>query len=946
MRCKMNVIKLVRIVLVFFICILFSSSTFAQNKITGVEKTKVKLSFGNTSLTKSYRFVQLKNGSPGLLINNVKGNSLEKNDRAAITSSLNCGGGDIDELIADLSWPAPNLPLRKLARHEDGYSVKGDAMWGYLMENGSPGQSGRLAEDPWSKPDAPLLTVFLNEEGTMGFSIGMEQLLKQGAMWIPEHDIFVSIVDKNLKFKNYVKSLKGTRVLYQVEKSQDASLDEFKKKWPDFGNPLTWDKSWQTKYMGLTGHLTITAASAGSVYKFAVDRWGNVRPDFASPHKFRLDFLWPECDWKSQKIMNGLPVIITELGKNNQKATIEQFASPLINPSLVVRGYVPSVLFSKIKLSGKNQNYNFSISVNNELKNNQLKAIKIKNDWVVKDMGNGKVYLVLEGSNGLNVSIVEALNNAAGDQLTIKISSDQSNSELSEFVVKLPSPAVDSSALSILMNLKYNHEKDNIIRYWESWLAKGAQFKVPETEVNELFRANLWHSLILPRHTLDLDGKNHMDLPYANTAYGQRNADWPINQSVYVDYMIYGLRGYEKLAQDEYLAMFKSQQQPDGRISGFANWGVYSPGQLYAIAQNFLLSGNKENFEELLPKSLKTLDWCLQQISNANSQGNSNGLILAPLNDLTNAEREWAFTQAYYAGGLAVFAKALQLLQHPRATEVDKIAAKMKVDIEREFAASSVRSPLVQLEDQTWINYVPTDAMTPRRMMDQWYPTDVDCGPLHISRLKVFEPYSWLTTALLHDNEDNLFYKNLGAANEPVYVQQASVYLWRDQPKAVIRSFYSLMACGFSHNQLTSLEHRWAWGQYYGPPSTDGAWFDIYRRMLINELGDDTLMIGQAVPRKWLQSGKEINVSKAPTYFGEVSFNIMGINVKNEINADINLDIRKNPTQLLVRFRHPDNKPIKSVLVNGKSWTDFNIEKEYIRIPNPSNAKYIISARY
>ena len=58
------------------------------------------------------------------------------------------------------------------------------------------------------------------------------------------------------------------------------------------------------------------------------------------------------------------------------------------------------------------------------------------------------------------------------------------------------------------------------------------------------------------------------------------------------------------------------------------------------------------------------------------------------------------------------------------------------------------------------------------------------------------------------------------------------------------------MACAFSHEQLTSLEHRWAWGQYYGPPSTDGAWFELYRRMLINEFGSDTLMIGQALPRE------------------------------------------------------------------------------------------------
>ncbi|HRP56882.1 hypothetical protein, partial [Agriterribacter sp.] len=193
--------------------------------------------------------------------------------------------------------------------------------------------------------------------------------------------------------------------------------------------------------------------------------------------------------------------------------------------------------------------------------------------------------------------------------------------------------------------------------------------------------------------------------------------------------------------------------------------------------------------------------------------------------------------------------------------------------------------------------------------------------------------------------EDNLFFKNQGAANEPVYVQQATAYLLRDEPKAVIRAFYSLMACGFSHQQFTSLEHRWAWGQYYGPPSTDGAWFEIYRRMLINEWGNDTLMIGQAIPRDWLKHGKKIEVKDAPTYFGNISFTIDGVNAGNEIKAEIVTTDRNPPKQLLVRFRHPDGKRIRSVAVNGKRWKNFDVKKEYISIPAPSG-NYVISAKY
>src|SRR5690606_19646059 len=134
-----------------------------------------------------------------------------------------------------------------------------------------------------------------------------------GAMWLPEQDAFITLADKPVDFKKHIASLQGRRILDSVAEQPDASLATFHKLWPDFGNPLQWNASWQTRWMGTIGHLTVTAASHGSVYKFAVDRWGNIRPDFASPHKFRLDLQWPESAWKRQKIDNGLPVIITNL---------------------------------------------------------------------------------------------------------------------------------------------------------------------------------------------------------------------------------------------------------------------------------------------------------------------------------------------------------------------------------------------------------------------------------------------------------------------------------------------------------------------------------------------------------------------------------------------------------------------------------------------------------
>jgi hypothetical protein len=73
--------------------------------------------------------------------------------------------------------------------------------------------------------------------------------------------------------------------------------------------------------------------------------------------------------------------------------------------------------------------------------------------------------------------------------------------------------------------------------------------------------------------------------------------------------------------------------------------------------------------------------------------------------------------------------------------------------------------------------------------------------------------------------------------------------------------------------QLTDqgVEHRWGGGQYFDPPSTDGAWFDLYRQILIQEQEDETLLLLPATPWKWLEDGKRIEICRAPTYFGPLS---------------------------------------------------------------------------
>ena len=189
-----------------------------------------------------------------------------------------------------------------------------------------------------------------------------------------------------------------------------------------------------------------------------------------------------------------------------------------------------------------------------------------------------------------------------------------------EIVLKLPSPLVEAGDRATLAGLDYAAARTTTLRFWEDYVARGAQFRVPEKVVNDLFRANLWHALRLPRRHGGQQPGVRMDLPYSNFAYDQRGTPWPVNQSIYVDYMLYDLRGYHAISAEELAVIYRNNQEPNGHVGGFANWGVYTPSMMYAVAQHGLLSGDRASVDALLPATLKAGDWCLAEIARASSR--------------------------------------------------------------------------------------------------------------------------------------------------------------------------------------------------------------------------------------------------------------------------------------------------------------------------------------
>ncbi len=862
------------------------------------------------------------------------------------------GGGDVDGVCLILRFD--EVPV---TTPDDLNS-----MWRDLIALSDPDTARRLRLDAGYRRDPRKLTVALDREGTLGFSVTVDQLRRHGAFWAPSLGLYLTAGDPPMPLAEHRKrlaELEGRRILDQVAREPEADYAQYTARWEDMGSP-----AYEHPSQPEPGHI-IGLTWDSAIPKFGIDRGAGVWPDYGNPDRFGLMFdvgaigAGLKERWKGQRLADGLPVVTTEFEHDGIGYEIEQFAYPLAGPPPERRGDIGMVLLSRVRLVNlRPQARTVTLGMTHRREHDRaeewnLVASREGRSVLIEDERSHRVLLALQADAAEGAAVEIQGEQAPGDgksrpaaiaRVAVKLDLPASGSRTC--VVLLPSPVVGPDDRAKLLALDFDAARDATLRFWSDYVARGAQFEAPEKVVNDLFRASLWHALRLPRRHGGSEEGVAIDLPYSNFAYDQRGTPWPVNQAVYVDAMIYDLRGYHAIAAEELATIYRNNQGPDGRVGGYANWGVYTPSMMYATARNYLLSHDRAAFERLLPATLRAMDWCLAELRKAAEQpGPARGLVRLPLNDLTG-EGVWAFNQAYLFAGLDLLGRALDRYGHPRAGECRQAAAEFRKAVHRAFAGAAVRSPLVELRDGTFIPYVPCEALTPRRLFDQWYPTDVDTGAVHLLRLDALDPAGPLADSLLNDHEDNLYLHGWGMANEPVYNQQATAYLLRDDPKAVIRAFYSYMACAFSHSALEPVEHRWTWGQYFGPPSTDGAWFDLYRHMLARETDGNSLLLFQAVPRRWLDDGKRIVIQRAPTWFGPISATLESRAGSGELRADLRPAFVHNPAALRVRFRHPEGKPIDSVTVNGEPWPHFDRGKEWVEIPMPNQPRYTIVVRY
>ncbi|MGD0427242.1 MAG: hypothetical protein ABSC10_11025 [Candidatus Acidiferrales bacterium] len=160
--------------------------------------------------------------------------------------------------------------------------------------------------------------------------------------------------------------------------------------------------------------------------------------------------------------------------------------------------------------------------------------------------------------------------------------------------------------------------------------------------------------------------------------------------------------------------------------------------------------------------------------------------------------------------------------------------------------------------------------------------------------------------------------------------------------------YYAHMAHIYSPGTWTSVESSKIDGTLGGPYCTPAQVTipTLTKWMLVFEEPDDSVLwLARATPREWLEEGRRIAVTAAPTRFGKISYELRSDVEKDQVSAVIHTPEGSAAT-IKLRCRVPGGKKMRAVTVNGEKWTDFSADQEVVTIPPRLKGEIAVKISY
>ena len=186
-----------------------------------------------------------------------------------------------------------------------------------------------------------------------------------------------------------------------------------------------------------------------------------------------------------------------------------------------------------------------------------------------------------------------------------------------------------------------------------------------------------------------------------------------------------------------------------------------------------------------------------------------------------------------------------------------------------------------------------------------------------------------------------------GFSNQPNLLAGLMPHLERDETEVYIWMFFNAWAACYREEVNAMVEHPQPILGFSNSAiykTSDQANAIKWLRYMYVYATDDLLHLGRAIPRQWLRDGNEPYAEDVITCYGKAGIRYTPEIASGKITATIDLKNRTEPAKTLVRFRHPDKLPIKSVTVNGQAHSSFDANKGDVDISKLSGKVEVVAA--
>ena len=361
------------------------------------------------------------------------------------------------------------------------------------------------------------------------------------------------------------------------------------------------------------GHIVgLTWDSA--IRKFGIDRGAGVWSDEGNPDKVRFWFAFGELGkgvgttWKSQRLTEGLPVMTTVFEEAGVRYEVEQFAYPLHGPPAERRGDMPMVLLQRLtvtELTGTPRSLPVSMTHRRQLPqyvdaDDRLRACRATR------------FSSASGAAAACCSPIQG----AGEPPPWSGTSDYQSQQPAETDrrdrVRRPAsqgnPPVRREAAVADGDGRGRRgaDGDRLCGRTRADAEVLVRVRRPRRAVP---RAGAGRQRPVPRQPL---ARAPVTPPARRLGAGRRHRPALLQLRVQPDGhplagepgRVRGLHALRRCAAitpsptKSSLAQFRNNQEHDGHVSGYANWLVYTPAMLYAMAQNYLLSQDRRRVRE------------------------------------------------------------------------------------------------------------------------------------------------------------------------------------------------------------------------------------------------------------------------------------------------------------------------------------------------------------